>query len=1198
MNYSIINKHLIWIFLSFHLMSIAQDLEWVRQFGGVGRDIGYSLTVDGSGNVYSVGYYAGTSDFDPDTSIYNLNSGGSNTKGIYISKLDRNGDFVWAKKIDRGQGYSTSTKITLDQSENIYVSGSFAGTSYFYLTSGTDSLISNGGKDGFLCKLDSNGNLLWHENIGGAYTDYIHTTAVNLNNEVLVTGRFKDTVDFDPGTAVLNLYASDPWASNDGFIQKLDSVGNLIWVAHIKTSSTPSHPQTSVSFASACFDSLGNCYVSGHFEGHADFDPGPAYSNAYASQNHNFILKLDSSGNFQWVKLLDASSCSINLDKTGNIVATGRFNNSFDVDPGPGITTLNPNGTNDIYILKLDSNANFVWGTSIGGPYTEHANGIETDKLGNIYLSGFFIDSVDFDPGSGIHNLNAINTDVFILKLNGDGLFQWVRQFESISTVKSYSIFVDDSAYIYTTGYYYDTTDFDPDTGYYELTSFGDYDAFVYKMSNCEPSYYTIDTLVCDHYISPSGNYTWSISGNYMDTISNMTECDSVLFINLTVDNQYNYLSVNACDTLVSPSGNYTWDTSGVYLDTLLTTNGCDSVLEIFLTIQNSTDSITVVACTEYLSSNGELWTSSGIYADTLVNVYGCDSVLFLDLIIYDVSTDTLTVFECDEYTSPSGNYIWSNSNIYYDTLLNTVGCDSLLVIDLTIQEDLNPNLGPDTSLCEGDSLILNSSLTGVSFLWQDGSTDSSILVTETGLYWIQISFNGCIELDSINVYFNEEPDLNLGYDTVLCEGETLLLSAYHPNSTYLWQNGTNAADLLLAESGMYWVEVSVPNCGSYRDSIQVDYTLVPEPNLGPDRYLCEGDTFVLTTQLSGVDFLWNDGSIDSSYTITETGDYWVEVTIDGCSKMDTVSIQYNTIPESILGSDTVLCEGEQVLLSAYHPNSTYLWNDGSNGPFFSVYEEGWYRVEVHVPSCGTYLDSIYVSYLEVPSPKFGNDTILCEGESLVLDVSNQIGQVTWQDGSMESNYYVENEGVYFVKVENGACVGFDTIYVDYLQAPDFELGPNIWICAGDSYHFDFTDTQIDYLWQDGSTKGEWYVSDEGWYSLSQTNICGTMVDSVYLTIDPCTPSLQMPNVFSPNGDGTNDVFSPISMKNIQVISLAIYNRWGIQLSYSTDQEIAWHGENKSGQKVNNGMYFWVLKYSRNGNGKTLTSNGEVNVFY
>jgi len=1050
--YNNIKDLLFWIFLSFHTLSIAQDLEWARQLGGLGQDRVSSVTVDGSGNVYSVGTHTATADFDPDTSTYNLSP-----KGIYISKLDRNGNFVWAKNIDCVATYYVN-KIILDHSENIYVSGKFMNTSYFQLSSGTDSLISNGYHDGFICKLDSNGSLLWHENIGGAYSDGAGAMAVNQNNDVLVTGSFNDTVDFDFGTGVHNLISLHQLYSSDGYIQKLDSSGNLLWVKHITTSEGYGFT-SDIGFNSANFDSIGNCYFSGTFSGSVDFTPETPGNTAYTSWYKSFILKLDVDGNFLWVKILDAYKCITTLDEFGDLIATGTFLYDFDVDPGTGTSMLYNNGVSDVYILKIDSNANFIWGTSFGGIHSDHVTSISTDEIGNLYIYGSFENSVDFDPGLGNHTLSCVNSDAYILKLNGLSDFQWVRRFASSSLVYSNSIFVDDSAYIYSTGVFHNTTDFDPDTGSFELTNFGQPDVFVCKMSNCETSYYTLDTIVCEEYISPSGNYTWAIDGDYIDTIPNTRGCDSILFINLTVDNPYHYMSINACDTLVSPSGNYIWDSSGLYLDTLSTINGCDSILEILLSIHNSTDSIAVVTCTEYLSSTGELLTSSGIYIDSLVNVYGCDSVLFLDLIIHSESTDTLTVFECDEYIAPSGNLSWTSTGIYYDTLMNMAGCDSLLVIDLTIQEDLNPYLGPDISLCEGESLILNASVSGDGFLWQDGS-------------------------------------------------------------------------------------------------------------------------------------------VDSTYTVTESGIYWVAITADGCTERDTISIHFNTIPETIFGSDTILCEGETLFLSAYHPNSSYTWQDGTIAPTKLIDEAGLYWVDIVVPGCGTFRDSILVEYVEGPSFALGADTLLCEGETLLLDISNAVGAVQWQDGSTGDSFLVEHQGSYYVQVDNGVCSGFDTIDVSYLNAPNFDFGVTKYICAGDTFHFNFTDHVVNYLWQDGSTKSDLYATTEGWYSLTQSNICGEMVDSVFLAIEPCTPKLNMPNVFSPNGDGTNDYFSPISMENISVISFAVFNRWGIQLHVSKEQEIQWNGENKKGTKVNNGQYFWVLKYSRNGNGKMLKKKGSVNVFY
>ncbi len=160
----------------------------------------------------------------------------------------------------------------------------------------------------------------------------------------------------------------------------------------------------------------------------------------------------------------------------------------------------------------------------------------------------------------------------------------------------------------------------------------------------------TIVVTACNSYTSPSSNYTWTTSGIYQDTLTNANGCDSVLTIDLTINNSNsNSISVTACNSYTSPSSNYTWTTSGVYQDTLTNSNGCDSVLTITLTINTSTsNSITETACYSYTSpSMNYTWTTSGVYQDTLTSANGCDSVLTINLTIYDSTSNTINILNC-----------------------------------------------------------------------------------------------------------------------------------------------------------------------------------------------------------------------------------------------------------------------------------------------------------------------------------------------------------------------------------------------------------------------------------------------------------------------------------------------------------------------------------------------------------------------
>jgi Concanavalin A-like lectin/glucanases superfamily/Secretion system C-terminal sorting domain len=208
----------------------------------------------------------------------------------------------------------------------------------------------------------------------------------------------------------------------------------------------------------------------------------------------------------------------------------------------------------------------------------------------------------------------------------------------------------------------------------------------------------TIAVTSCGNYTSPSGNYNWTTNGTYFDTIPNSYCGDSLLTINLTIaQHSFDTMDVTTCDSYNSPSGNFNWTTSGTYYDTIPNAAGCDSLLTINLTINNSTyDTMDVTVCESYDSPSGLYsWTTSGTYYDTIPNMIGCDSLLTINLTVNYITSDSLDVTACDSMESPSGNYTWTSSGIYYDTIANAVGCDSLLTINLTIVESTTSTISP-----------------------------------------------------------------------------------------------------------------------------------------------------------------------------------------------------------------------------------------------------------------------------------------------------------------------------------------------------------------------------------------------------------------------------------------------------------------------------------------------------------------------
>ncbi len=246
-------------------------------------------------------------------------------------------------------------------------------------------------------------------------------------------------------------------------------------------------------------DKNGNCYTIGYFCcGAADFDPGPNIYNLTTNGNNTdiFIQKSDKYGNFVWAKQMRGISngggygYSILLDSLGNIYTAGTFYGTVDFDPGPNDYFLvSDENSPDVYIQKLDASGNFIWAKRMGGPNVDYGYSIAIDPFGNIYATGEFEDTADFDPGIGVYNLNSAGgQDIFIQKLDAFGNFIWAKQIGGTLDDQGNSITVDQNGDAYITGQFKDTVDFDPSVNATILISEGDYSTFISKIDfngNC-----------------------------------------------------------------------------------------------------------------------------------------------------------------------------------------------------------------------------------------------------------------------------------------------------------------------------------------------------------------------------------------------------------------------------------------------------------------------------------------------------------------------------------------------------------------------------------------------------------------------------------------------------------------------------------------------------------------------------------------
>lgn len=483
--YKKVAKHFVIVALLKSSIAFSQSavFSWANSYGDIGgnADKGKSIVVDASGNVFAVGDFRGTVDFDPSPATLTLTSAG--VTDIYITKTDAAGNTLWAKRV--GSGYAENVScLALDPSGNLLLTGTFTGPGAidFDPDAGVSTLTTNGGIDVFVLKLNSSGSFVWARNMGGTSTDEGTSIATNSLGEVFTTGTFNGTADFDPSLATFNLSSA---GGVDIFVTKFNSAGNFIWADRFGGTSTD--------VGLAITTNTNGVFFTGYFQGIADFDPSASTATLNSSgSNDAFVCMLNSNGTLNSAFNVGGSggdvAQSIRSDASDNILITGYFNGIADFDYSAVTNTLASSGGADIFVAKYSPTLVPIWARAMGGAFGDQAYGISTDNSNNVYTTGVFKNLVDFDPSAATFTTtsNGNTDDIFIHKLDANGNFVWVEFFGGNNADISNTIVVDNSSNIYTTGSYISTVDFNPGAGTYTLAAIGGgSDAYIHKLAPC-----------------------------------------------------------------------------------------------------------------------------------------------------------------------------------------------------------------------------------------------------------------------------------------------------------------------------------------------------------------------------------------------------------------------------------------------------------------------------------------------------------------------------------------------------------------------------------------------------------------------------------------------------------------------------------------------------------------------------------------
>lgn len=323
-----------------------------------------------------------------------------------------------------------------------------------------------------------------------------------------------------------------------------------------------------------------------------------------------------------------------------------------------------------------------------------------------------------------------------------------------------------------------------------------------------------------------------------------------------------------------------------------------------------------------------------------------------------------------------------------------------------------------------------------------------------------------------------------------------------------------------------------------------------------------------------------NTSSLENpSHLYSSIGIYSVTLIVTDCMGMKDTMIQViNLLPPSVfLGNDTSICPGNSLTLDAGNPGSTYLWSTGDTTQTINLTSAATYWVEVNNGICNN-RDTISVSFAPTPTVSLGNDTILCSNESLLLDAGNPGSTYLWSTNEITQTIMVSDSNLYSVEVFMGNCSETDTILVSRLS--QINLGPNLSLCdvfpdklilnAG-------YDPQATYLWSNGESTSSIEVSQAGMYWVEKIAGPCLLTDTIKVTGNLGSSGLYVPNTFTPNTDGLNEIFTGYG-EEISYFQMRIFNRWGELIYQTLDLNKGWNGKYKE-EWVATGVYLWTVDY-------------------
>jgi gliding motility-associated-like protein len=611
-----------------------------------------------------------------------------------------------------------------------------------------------------------------------------------------------------------------------------------------------------------------------------------------------------------------------------------------------------------------------------------------------------------------------------------------------------------------------------------------------------------IALTLCEGQSVQVGNSIYDESGNYTDTLSSASGCDSIVNLNLSIlPKQTFQQSVSICVGQSITVGNNTYTSAGIYVDTLSSSFGCDSIVTTTLSLLPTfTGSATLTLCEgDSIQVGTNVYTVSGTYTDTLLTAAGCDSIIITNLTVNPVFRRTDNPQICSGQVYNVGNSNYTASGTYIDSLSTVFGCDSIITTNLLVVSEIVVNL--NISICEGDSFQVDNSTyfeagTYIDTLSSTGGCDS-IVVTN-------------LSLDGV---------ITVNFEAAICQGDFL-----------------EFGDTILSTAGVY--TQIIPNENGCDSIATLTLTINPDQLTDIDIRACQGDTIVIEGQ-----------NYTQSINVTIN-----KFTYQGCDSTVRYSIIFN--PRNLVSEDVIVC---------------------LPGTFQGL---------------PITKDTIIVRVFE---NSFGCDSIITYNIRAALPANTEaLSSICF--GASYEGFTIRQDTV-IVKALS-TIFGCDSIVTEFITAlplPSITVSRDTTVNPGSSVTL-FASGAANYQWSTGQTSPVISVAptESTNYIVRGFGENGCSDCAVIrITVNAC--QIKVPTLFTPNNDGIHDFLSVKGAECLSVFSMAVLNRWGDVIFETQDINKLWDGT-RNGSNLPEGVYYYILSGTSVVDGFPVLEKGYVHL--